>query len=413
MSFARGVVAGACLGAVTALALVGAWWLATSKSKAAVKVASTPPAKVDKPLKEDEVQRITLTLEAIDRLALKTAEVARKPMRRIRGYGGEVMVPSGQSVVVSAPLSGLVEAADKVPQVGGCVAAHDALFKLLPLLTPEGRANLAASKTDADGLVKSAQAQREAAGIALTRAERVFKSEAGSRRAVDEAQAQLELADKALEAAQARRDLLSRVVGEVESGTTAPITIEAPQGGILRSVNVLPGQNVPAGAALFEVVDLKRVWVRVPVYVGDLPSIDMEAEARVGNFAALAGTGPWAARPANAPPSASALTGTVDVYYELDNSEARFRPGERVSVSLPLVDERESLTIPWSAVVIDIHGGNWVYEQVGERVFVRRRVTVRYVMGETAVLAAGPPEKARVVVAGAAELFGTETGFTK
>jgi hypothetical protein len=38
---------------------------------------------------------------------------------------------------------------------------------------------------------------------------------------------------------------------------------------------------------------------------------------------------------------------------------------------------------------------------------------VRCVVGETAVLAAGPEAGATVVTAGAAELFGAETGFTK
>lgn len=414
MMFARGVITGACLSAVAALALAAAWWLATSRPATPVKAATTPPAKVDKTLKEEDVQRITLTVEAIERLALRTAEVERKPMRRMRGYGGEVTVPVGQTIVVSAPISGLMRvSADAVPQVGQRVKAGQTLFELLPLLTPEGRANLAASKTDADGQIRSAQAQRDAAEIAVKRAERVFKSDAGSRRAVDEAQAQLELADKAWEAATARRDLLSRVVGEVESGTTAPIVIDSPRDGLLRSVGVLPGQNVPAGAALFEVMDISRVWVRVPVYVGDLPSIETSAAAIVGNFSAVTGTGQWTARPAAAPPSASAMHGTVDLFYELDNSQAALSPGERVSVSLPLQDEAESLTLPWSAVVIDIHGGHWVYEQTGEREFVRRRVTVRYVSGQTAVLATGPAPKSHVVVAGAAELFGTETGFTK
>jgi hypothetical protein len=63
--------------------------------------------------------------------------------------------------------------------------------------------------------------------------------------------------------------------------------------------------------------------------------------------------------------------------------------------------------------VIDIYGGTWVYEQTAELEFIRRRVLVRYVAGDTAVLSHGPPPGAPVVVAGAAELFGTETGFTK
>src|SRR5688500_18117221 len=162
--FARGVITGACLSAVAALALLAVWWLATSRPPASAKAGATPPAKVDKTFKEDDVHRITLSAEAIDRLALRTAEVERKPMRRMRGYGGEVMVPVGHTIVVSAPVSGLIRIpGDAVPQVGQSVKARQPLFELLPLLTPEGRANLAASKTDADGQVKSAQAQRDAA----------------------------------------------------------------------------------------------------------------------------------------------------------------------------------------------------------------------------------------------------------
>jgi hypothetical protein len=40
-------------------------------------------------------------------------------------------------------------------------------------------------------------------------------------------------------------------------------------------------------------------------------------------------------------------------------------------------------------------------------------VSVRYVVEDTAVLATGPEMGVPVVTAGAAELFGTETGFTK
>jgi hypothetical protein len=359
------------------------------------------------------LHRLTLTPAAIERLALKSAKIERKPMQRQRLYGGEVIVPVGQAIVVCAPISGLLKAADKAPLPGQNVTAGQPILQLLPLLTPEGRANLAASKTDADGLVNSAQTQKAAATIALQRAERVYRSEAGSRRAVDEAQAQVDLANKALEAAVARRDLLTRVVGEVENGTTAPLAIPAPEDGLLRSVSALPGQNVPAGAPLFEVIDLKRVWVRVPVYVGDLPTIDAQAAASVGDLSASSSRKPWSAQPAIAPPAANAAAGTVDLIYALDNQEADFSPSQRVAVSLPLKDEAESLTAPWSAVVIDIYGGTWVYERLSELEFLRRKVSVRYVAGDTAVLATGPPAGTSVVIAGAAELFGAETGFTK
>jgi hypothetical protein len=69
--------------------------------------------------------------------------------------------------------------------------------------------------------------------------------------------------------------------------------------------------------------------------------------------------------------------------------------------------------LPWSAVIHDIYGGQWVYEELGEGKFVRRRVEVEWVQDGHAVLRRGPPVGASIVTAGAAELSGTEFGFAK
>ena len=115
----------------------------------------------------------------------------------------------------------------------------------------------------------------------------------------------------------------------------------------------------------------------------------------------------------SAPPSANPLSATVDVFYEMANADGKLIPGQRLGVTVPLADARESLTVPWSAVVFDIHGGTWLYEQVGPRRYTRRRVVVGYTVGSEAVLASGPPAGAKVVTAGVQELFGAETGFVK
>ena len=415
MTYRAGVLTGTLVTLFGVGAGGAAWWLVRTGPTQATKTAPPPiPASVPKPLKEEQVNALTLTAEAVERLALRVTPVERKPIRRTRVYGGEATIPVGQTVIVAAPLSGMLKAPPGgVPQPGQAVPRGQPVFLLLPLLTPEGRANLAATKIEADGQVKSAETQVEAARIALDRATRVFQSEAGSRRAVDEAQAQFDLAEKTLEAAKARRDLLHKVSGEVEKGTAAPLTLECPEAGLLRNVSALPGQSVPAGATLFEVVNLERVWVRVPVYVGDMADVNVSAEALVGDLTARAGAPCRPAKPVTAPPSANPANGTVDLFYVLDNRAARYSPGQRVGVTLALTSEADSLTVPWSAVIHDIHGGTWVYEQTGERAYVRRRVTVRHVAGDTAVLASGPNPGTKVVTAGAAELFGTETGFSK
>jgi cobalt-zinc-cadmium efflux system membrane fusion protein len=191
------------------------------------------------------------------------------------------------------------------------------------------------------------------------------------------------------------------------------LPITAPVAGLLRNLSALPGQSVPAGAALFEVADFDKVWVRVPVYVGDQDDIDPKRDVAVGALTAKPGDKMHAAKRTAAPPTANSAAGTVDLYFELDNRTPSFSPGHRVSVAVSLKGEAEYLVVPWESVVHDIYGGTWIYERTSDLTFTRRRVVVRWVADKEAVLAFGPAPGTRVVTAGAAELFGTEVGFTK
>lgn len=406
-------------GIAIGLAVIGtgllAWKLMGSpsaRSKGASK--PDPPAVVSRTVQEDQFNTIKLTPKAEERLGIRTAVVERRAMPRTRLLGGEVMVPAGHTVLVSAPLCGLLKGpAGGVPTPGRIVKKGQPILLLLPLLTPEAKTTLASTRVEAEAQVENARTQLEAAVIALERARKLFQQEAGSKRMLDEAQAAFDLATKVLDGARARRDLLARAVSDFEKGTAAPITIDSPEDGLLRSVSVLPEQVVPSGAVLFEVVERDKVWVRVPVFVGDRDDIADRDEAQVGILTGRPGASTRSARPVTAPPSANALAATVDLFYELDNLDGGLSPGQRVGVQLPLRGEQESLTAPWAAVIHDINGGTWIYENTAPQTFVRRRVQVRHVAGGVAVLASGPPPGALVVTDGAAELFGTEVGFAK
>ena len=414
MGYRSGVMTGVFGTVLCGGVCVAAWWIANSTPAAAKSEKPAPPATVTKVLKEDEINVLKLTPEAVQRVGIETAVVERRSVQQSRTYGGEVMIPFGQTVLVAAPLGGELHATDKgLPRPGARVQKGQPILSLSPLLTPEARTTLGAARVDAEGQIKNALTQVEGTRIAHQRAKKLLRDDVGSQRSVDETQAQFEFAQKTLEAAEARRDLLVQALGEFDKGTGAPLTIEAPTDGILRALTAQPGQSVPAGAALFEIIDLSRVWIRVPVYVGDQGDLAADADADVVPLTSRPGPTSQRARPVAAPPSANPVTGTVDLYYELANAENTLAPGQRVGVNIPLIGEAESLTLPWSAVVHDIHGGTWVYEMTAEHTFARRRVVVRFVRGELAVLSNGPAVGAKVVTAGAAELFGTEVGFSK
>ncbi len=415
MNRLRGAASAALTLALAAAVGAGAWWLVTNKPAATKADKPAGPAAVAKVVKEDDLNTVALTEAAEKRLGLTLAAVETKSARRVRVYGGEVTVPVSRAILVAAPLGGTLNAppAGGVPKAGLPVTAGQPVFLLTPLLTPDGRVTLAAALADAEGQVATAKTQVKLAEIALDRAKRVLTGGAGSQRQVDEAQAANDQAARTLDATAARQAILKRVVGDAEAGTVAPIPVVAPQAGILRTVSALPGQTVPLGAALFEVVDLSTLWVRVPLPVGDLDGIDRAGPAQVGKLSAPPGTRLPSARPVAAPPSANPLAATVDVYYEVPNADGKLTPGQRLGVTVPLADAKDSLTVPWSAVVFDVYGGTWVYAQVGPRTYARRRVVVQYTAGADAVLAAGPAVGTKVVSDGVQELFGAETGFIK
>lgn len=388
--------------------------------------AAKPPAKIEHP-DEAGISRVVLTTEAEQRLKVTTAPIQRQRVPRHRLVSGEVTVPDGATVVVTAPLTGRLQvpSGQSAPVPGQTVQDGQVLFELAPLLSPErevptaaervamasATASLVSSQITAEGDMKQAQAEVDAAEIALARARRLFDDKVGSAREVDDAVARLEIAQEAFNAAKGRKELLDRLTLEAQSGAARPVSVESPRSGLLRSLSSSTGHLVTAGSPLFEIVELSTVWVRVPVYPGWRSEISASANVAVRPLGEA--DNDVTATPVEAPPSADALAATVDLYFQLDNPDRRFHPGERVEVALPLGTDGDVLVLPRAAVLRDIHGFAWVYTNPEPHVFQRARVEIEFTTSELSVLSRGPAEGTSVVVDGAAELFGTEFGAGK
>ena len=175
------------------------------------------------------------------------------------------------------------------------------------------------------------------------------------------------------------------------------LTFKAPVKGVLQNVHAQMGQPVPAGAILFDIAELNPIWVRVPVYVGDVERLALDQPAGVGGLADPPGVKVRPAKPVTAPPSGDPLAATVHLFYEVNNKDRSIRPGQRVGVTLPLKGDEESLAIPRSALIRDALGGTWIYENIAPHVYTRRRVFVDRVVGDLAALTGGLKPGAKVV----------------
>ena len=390
------------------IGLAVAAWLMFGRSEPAKKI---PPATVEKVMKEENFNTITLTEETQQRLGIQLEALAMRSVPRSRLYGGEIITPVGRRGAVTAPFGGILRAPPNgMPKEGDTVKRGDIIFTLMPLLTAAAQSASATAQVDAEMQAQNAATQLQAASAAYNRAQKLFRDGVGAKRTVEETKAVYDTASKTLEAAKARQDLLEESLNE---GTAAPILIAAPEDGVLRKVSAAHGQNVLGGTTLFEMGDLSTAWVRVTLPVGDLEDISREREAQVGSLSARADTALQPAMPVSSPPLANPQAFTVDILYVLHNSGKEAIPGQRVGVLTPLNDAHESLAVPASAVVFDALGGSWVYAQVAPRTYARKRVMVNYITGPSAVLSSGPDVGSNVITVGAQALFGAETGTMK
>ena len=261
--------------------------------------------------------------------------------------------------------------------------------------------------------VSSRQIERTAARRKVDRAEQLLRDKAGSVRDLEDAQAVLAQAEAALKMATARLSLINNAGPDADVSTLTPLILAAPHDGVVKAVSTAPQQIVAAGALLCEVSDLDPVWVRVSVYAGEAEAFALTSPVRVQSLAAHTGQVFSLAEPVSGPLSANPDTASVDLFFVMANPTGAFRPGQKVSVWLSLGTEAESLVVPFSAILYDTFGGTWVYENPAPDTFVRRRVEVKNVVHDEAVITRGLAVGSPVVSVGAAELFGTEFGVGK
>ena len=357
-----------------------------------------PPAHVDAPRPEAELTTVKLSPEAVKRLGLETVAVKIDTAAATRSLGGEVTVPEGRLVTVTAPVAGTLTVVSGV-QPGARVARGDRLMTLAPLASSERDQSIEARRA-----VESAQAEADAARLRLQRLEQLLKDGAASVRSIEEARAQSQIMEAALNAAEERL----AAVRQGPVGLQGEIAIAAPLDGLIQSISAAPGQTVAASAPLLQIAQVSTLWVRVPVFAGDVDEIDAAQPVAVRRLGAT--DAPRLARRVTAPLKADPSAASVDLYYELFGTGPALRPGERVMAEVPLKGTERGLVVPEAAILYDIHGDAWVYEDLGSNAYARRRVQIARHAGDRAVIARGITEGAKVVTAGAAELFGTEFG---
>ncbi len=379
-------------------------FVATSCGRRGSTPTSTdPPAKATPRPGETALSTVTLSADAEKRLGIEFATVEKRVMPATIAVPGEIIVPIGGSVLLTAPFAASVST-PALPKIGTMVKKGQTLLDLSPFAPPDRDVRVQAEKSAA---IASAQLATVVARV--DRLEKLVNEGGASAKQLEEARAERDVLKAELNAAEKRVSAIRKS----PLGSDVSIPLRSPRDGLLRSVSVAPGQIVAAGAPLFEILGAPTLWVRASVYAGEAPRISVEGSARITTIGKTSSKDDTVvALPVTAPPSADPLSAVVDFYYELPVVTTR-RPGERVTVFLSTNQSNEALVVPFSAVVFDALGGAWIYAEKAEHAYERRRVDIMRIEDDGAILAQGPAASTRIVRTGASELFGVEFGVGK
>ena len=139
------------------------------------------------------------------------------------------------------------------------------------------------------------------------------------------------------------------------------IVVRSSVGGTVVDKNVLAGQRIAAGDALYRVADLSTVWVDGEIYEQDLRAVRVGL-AVTATFDAYPGES-WRGTIAYVYPTVNPETRTARVRVSLANPALRLKPGMFATLRFAGTPRADVLTVPRTAVL-----------STGERhiVFVRR-----------------------------------------
>jgi membrane fusion protein, copper/silver efflux system len=146
-------------------------------------------------------------------------------------------------------------------------------------------------------------------------------------------------------------DISERDIAEIErtGEVRKTLTLRATSGGYVLEKNVLAGQKIMAGDALYKVVDLSTVWVEGEVFEQDLSRIRV-GESVHAEFQAAPGE-PRTGRVAYIYPTLNAETRTARIRVVLSNTNLRLKPGMYATIRIAGTERANVVTVPRSAVL--------------------------------------------------------------
>jgi multidrug efflux pump subunit AcrA (membrane-fusion protein) len=331
---------------------------------------------------------------------------------------GRVVPNPRATAEVRAPFAGTLRAEPEGawPAPGQWVKAGQVLGQLDIRVGPQERIDLESKLAEAKIKQQGAEAAQKIQQERLDRLNKLSGTQATPQSALDDARLQLKQAETEAAAARATAELLQHAFDEQKKGTGTfsekvpvpffAVALTAPAEGEVTELAARPGAAVEAGAVLAQIVDFRRLLVRLdlpPEVLAEGPPPEVDLVTTQPAPPALLGA---ANRPEPAAPAASVharLLGPgpqVDAalqlaafWYEAQPAPAlrgvAWRPGLFVEAYLKAADagRRDAVSIPAAALLYH-QGRALVYVRLEPGKYTRREVVVLGRDGDRCLVAA-------------------------
>jgi membrane fusion protein, heavy metal efflux system len=308
-------------------------------------------------------------------LNVKTAITEISDAQRTVRVVGQVVPDPGTSGQIHASIRGRLEpVGGRWPRVGDKVEAAQVLASVVPVVNPIDRGIILQQLAQIDhdtGLVQERLQVLTAADSAAPAQER------------DDARAELANLIR-------RRNAIAAVLRDRDT-LRAPLL--APSSGIIAASFAVAGQIVDEQQNLFDIVNLKHLWVEAYAYdVSGLGTVtDANAVGPSGSNYRLKfmSRGPQLQKQ------------TIPLYFQIENADAKLSVGSLVTVLIGTNGEHPGVILPRSAVVRDTAGQEIVWQHAHPEGFTAIPVRIAPIDGEKVMVSAGLTANMRVVVEGA------------
>ena len=336
----------------------------------------------------DEVETVAFLKEQQWNTEFLVEEIHRVRMRASFPTVAEVMPRQSGFAEIVAPVEGYLQIHHNQDMAvpGRQVKAGDRLLTICPPL--EGTGSWTERRFAYD------RARKE-----FERAERLIAREAISQREYDEIhktwlveKASFETIMQGVEAESAA----DSETGEIH------LILKSPVGGIVASVDVMPGQTIDAGQPLMTIVDPSVVWLRADMFEKDyyrmgtphgaellIPGMDSAMRIEEADLKLMSKGGIF-----------DRASMTIPVIFEIENTDDLLKIGQVVQMEIYTSEEMAAVAVPEKAI-IDEDYAQYVFVQHGGESFEKRAIKTGARSGGLVEITEGLHAGEKVVTKGA------------